>query len=69
VRQVLEARDRTAGGVTAPPFGLYLVDVQYPAEFNLPRVEPGPLLVPLPLGGIRDSGLGTNRQDSRFGQL
>jgi tRNA pseudouridine38-40 synthase len=56
VRQVLEARDRTAGGVTAPPFGLYLVDVQYPAEFNLPRVEPGPLLVPLPLGGLRGSG-------------
>ncbi len=52
VRAVLEARDRTAGGVTAPPYGLYLVDVQYPEEFQLPQVEPGPLLVPLPLGGL-----------------
>lgn len=52
VGEVLEARDRTAGGVTAPPFGLYLVDVQYPPEFNLPAPEPGPLLVPLPLGSL-----------------
>lgn len=52
VKEVLEARDRSAGGVTAPPFGLYLVDVQYPPEFQLPASEPGPLLVPLPLGGL-----------------
>ncbi|SDJ61049.1 tRNA pseudouridine(38-40) synthase TruA [Microbulbifer yueqingensis] len=52
VGEVLAARDRTAGGVTAPPFGLYLVNVQYPAEFGLPAHEPGPLLVPLPLGGL-----------------
>ncbi|MFI2810451.1 MULTISPECIES: tRNA pseudouridine(38-40) synthase TruA [Microbulbifer] len=52
VGEVLAARDRTAGGVTAPPFGLYLVDVQYPAEFGLPASEPGPMLVPLPLGGL-----------------
>lgn len=52
VKEVLEARDRTAGGVTAPPFGLYLVDVQYPKEFSLPQLESGPLLVPLPLGGL-----------------
>ena len=41
-RDVLLAKDRTAGGVTAPPFGLYLVDVLYPEEFQLPKVEPGP---------------------------
>nr|WP_010133067.1 tRNA pseudouridine(38-40) synthase TruA [Microbulbifer agarilyticus] len=52
VRQVLEARDRTAASVTAPPHGLYLVDVQYPEEFTLPEVAPGPLLVPLPFGSI-----------------
>lgn len=41
-RDVLLAKDRTAGGVTAPPFGLYLANVIYPDEFNLPKVEPGP---------------------------
>jgi tRNA pseudouridine38-40 synthase len=52
IQEVLEARDRTVAGVTAPPFGLYLVDVQYPGEFELPASEPGPLLVPLPLGSL-----------------
>lgn len=36
-RRVLEARDRTAGGVTAPGEGLYLVNVGYPAEFGIPE--------------------------------
>ncbi|OGT89237.1 MAG: tRNA pseudouridine(38-40) synthase TruA [Gammaproteobacteria bacterium RIFOXYA12_FULL_61_12] len=40
-REVLELRDRTLGGVTAPPQGLYLMRVQYPAEFEIP--EPSPL--------------------------
>jgi tRNA pseudouridine38-40 synthase len=35
-RQVLEARDRTQGGVTAPPDGLHLTAVEYPAGFNIP---------------------------------
>jgi tRNA pseudouridine38-40 synthase len=35
-REVLEYRDRTLGGVTAPPQGLYLVGVGYPPEFGLP---------------------------------
>ncbi|AOS98606.1 tRNA pseudouridine synthase A [Microbulbifer aggregans] len=52
IGEVLEARDRTVAGVTAPPYGLYLVDVQYPAEFELPASEPGPLLVPLSLGSL-----------------
>ena len=38
-KQVLEARDRTVGGVTAPPHGLYLVGVEYPPEFDLPEPE------------------------------
>ena len=39
-REVLEGRDRTAGGVTARPEGLYLVRVGYPARFPLPPVSP-----------------------------
>jgi len=41
-RAVLESRDRTQGGVAAPPHGLTLVDVAYPEHFNIPRLtEPG----------------------------
>lgn len=35
-RELLDVRDRTAGGVTAPAAGLYLVAVRYPARFDLP---------------------------------
>ncbi len=38
VRELLEHRDRTRGGVTAPPDGLYLVGVRYPLRFELPAV-------------------------------
>jgi tRNA pseudouridine38-40 synthase len=34
--QVLEGRDRSLGGVTAPANGLTLVAVEYPAEFAVP---------------------------------
>jgi len=34
--EVLELRDRTLGGVTAPPDGLYLEAVEYPAAFAIP---------------------------------
>jgi len=40
--QVLVARDRAQGGLTAPAFGLYLVDVTYPEEFVLPDRYLGP---------------------------
>ena len=38
--EVLEARDRTQGGVTAPPTGLYLIQADYPAHFQIPAVPP-----------------------------
>lgn len=38
-QEVLEHRDRTLGGVTAPPQGLYLTDVGYPPEFGLHGFE------------------------------
>jgi tRNA pseudouridine38-40 synthase len=34
---VLASRDRTAGDVAAPPTGLALVEVLYPAHYSLPR--------------------------------
>lgn len=34
--ELLELRDRTQAGVTAPADGLYFVHVDYPAEFGLP---------------------------------
>ena len=34
--EVLHYRDRTLGGVTAPPHGLYLVGVTYPDHYQIP---------------------------------
>ena len=36
-QQVLESRERALGGVTAPPYGLYLVNVEYGPQFDLPQ--------------------------------
>jgi tRNA pseudouridine38-40 synthase len=46
VEEVLAARDRTQGGVTGPAAGLYLVNVEYDKEFQLPAAEPGPYFLP-----------------------
>lgn len=35
--QVLQSRDRTQGGITAPADGLYLVKVDYPEHYCLPN--------------------------------
>ncbi len=43
-REVLVARDRTQGGITAPPHGLYFMSVDYPSEFGIPPVPPTQLV-------------------------
>ena len=42
VEEVLAAQDRRQGAETAPPYGLYLVDVTYPKKFNLASLNLGP---------------------------
>jgi tRNA pseudouridine38-40 synthase len=44
IGEVLMARDRGRVGPTAPPSGLYLVDVQYGGRFDLPRGRPPAIL-------------------------
>lgn len=36
VKEVLQARDRKRGGITAPASGLYLIKVNYSDEYNIP---------------------------------
>ncbi|WP_111641978.1 tRNA pseudouridine(38-40) synthase TruA [Marinimicrobium alkaliphilum] len=50
--EVLAARDRTSGGITARPFGLYLVAVDYARHWALPGLVPGPLFLSDPVGGL-----------------
>ena len=38
--EVLDSRDRTSGGVTARPNGLYFVNVSYPEQFEIPVTLP-----------------------------
>jgi tRNA pseudouridine38-40 synthase len=45
VTDVLQARDRRAGGVTAPANGLYLTRVTYPKEYNIPDDRSGIILL------------------------
>ena len=34
-RQVLEVRDRACGGITAPPQGLYFINVEYDPQYSI----------------------------------
>src|SRR5690606_25824377 len=40
--EVFALKDRRKAAMTAPPNGLYLVDVAYPDGFGLPETSPGP---------------------------
>lgn len=44
--ELLALKDRTKAAPTAKPNGLYLVDVHYPEQFQLPTVALGPLFLP-----------------------
>lgn len=46
VKEILESRDRRHGAVTIQPNGLYLVEVKYPEECDLPTVPLGPFFLP-----------------------
>ena len=50
VEEVLASRNRRDAGVTAHPYGLYLVNVEYPEEFALPERYLGPHF----LSGLQD---------------
>jgi tRNA pseudouridine38-40 synthase len=45
IAELLAGRLRSVGAETAPPGGLYLVDVQYPVRFGLPPTPYGPMLL------------------------
>ena len=45
VDDVLQAKDRKQGAETAPPYGLYLVDVTYPSEYHVIQNQQGPLFL------------------------
>ena len=46
--EVLQLRDRTLGGVTAPPDGLYFERVWYPQYYRIPAPPPVPLVPAAP---------------------
>ena len=46
MQSILQGKDRTKAAATARPNGLYLVHVEYPEHFGLPKVPLGPLFLP-----------------------
>lgn len=45
ISDVLAAKDRKMGAETAPPYGLYLVNVNYPSEFGMIQMNYGPIFL------------------------
>lgn len=45
--EVLASCDRTCGGVTAPPDGLYLKEITYPEKYRIPSVSNGSWILSL----------------------
>lgn len=45
IAELLAAKDRSLGASTAPAKGLYLVAVDYPAQFSIPNPEMGPIFL------------------------
>ncbi|WP_386693344.1 MULTISPECIES: tRNA pseudouridine(38-40) synthase TruA [unclassified Lonepinella] len=46
IAEILAKKDRSLAAPTAKPEGLYLVNVQYPERFDLPKTALGPLFLP-----------------------
>lgn len=65
-RTVLERRDRTKGGVTAAPQGLYFLQAHYPDEFRIPAGQVWPFAEhdtsTLP-GALIETGFDTGADD------
>lgn len=47
IEEVLQVRDRSKAGVTAPANGLYLMAVEYPKKFQLPKANENNLIFDL----------------------
>ncbi len=45
-KHVLDAKDRTVAGITAPPDGLYFVHAEYPKSYGIPQGPDGPHFLP-----------------------
>lgn len=46
IKWLLDSKNRSLAGATGKAEGLYLVDVDYPEEYQLPRMPIGPLFLP-----------------------